>query len=343
MTLERTPVRIENLWARRWWALWAFTGLLMAPLVRAHDQDLIFVSVEAGPGEGEFVERLLLTWDTLLLLAPMGQLPPGPEALAAAQQAIEAGVWAQAPVYREQEVCLRRSTFSKLSDAVVELSAAFDCPPGEKRQVFRFLSILPAHYRIVLKGREDGFSPTASAQGQKQTLLLNGPPEPLRPMGLWLWVRLGVEHLFEGVDHLAFLLALVVVQATWRQVLTWVTSFTLAHSLTLLLASRGVLRFSEEGFRWVELAIAVSLVAVALENLLQTGLRQRVWVTFGFGLIHGLGFASVLQAYELGPSWVTGLVGFNLGVELGQAVLVALVFPLWAYWRRRNEAALIAS
>jgi hypothetical protein len=144
------------------------------------------------------------------------------------------------------------------------------------------------------------------------------------------YVRLGIAHIFTGYDHLAFLLGLLVALPLaagipLRGILGIVTAFTVAHSVTLICAGLGLLRLPE---RVVEPAIALSIVAVAVENLLRKP-RGRIWLAFGFGLIHGFGFASSLVEVGLPPRGVVpSLIAFNVGVELGQLAVVALAAPL---------------
>ena len=150
---------------------------------------------------------------------------------------------------------------------------------------------------------------------------------------------LGVEHILTGYDHLLFLAALLLVCATFREAATVITCFTVAHSITLALASLDLVRLPS---RLVEAVIAASIVFVAVENLLRQGRgRQRLaWraaVTFAFGLVHGLGFASVLRELGLGstPAGVFWpLLKFNLGVEAGQLAVAAVAFPLILLARR---------
>jgi hypothetical protein len=149
------------------------------------------------------------------------------------------------------------------------------------------------------------------------------------------WTKRGALHILRGYDHLAFLLALLLVGGTWRRVLVLITSFTVAHSLTLGAGALGWIRLDEPRQRWAEAAIAVTIVLVATENLLAVRHPYRVAATFVFGLVHGLGFATALRDYGLGASPVLSLVGFNLGVELGQASLVVMLFPLLQAVRRR--------
>ncbi len=160
-----------------------------------------------------------------------------------------------------------------------------------------------------------------------------------RPVALWEhlrdYARLGIEHIFSGYDHLSFLLALLLVipvgatgvsvRRGLGDVVRVVTAFTLAHSVTLLLAGLEVVRLPS---RLVEPAIAASILFVAVENLLRTP-RHRFVLTFAFGLVHGFGFASILREVGLPPRGVLpSLLSFNLGVELGQLAVVALVAPM---------------
>ncbi len=139
------------------------------------------------------------------------------------------------------------------------------------------------------------------------------------------FLRLGVEHILTGYDHIAFLLALIVVAPSLREVLPIVTAFTAAHSITLLLAAMRIVRLDA---RIVEPAIALSICWVAAENLFRKKAAHRWVVTFCFGLVHGFGFASVLQELIVGRTGlVVSVVSFNLGVELGQLVIFAVMLP----------------
>jgi hydrogenase/urease accessory protein HupE len=147
------------------------------------------------------------------------------------------------------------------------------------------------------------------------------------------FLLLGVEHIFTGYDHIAFLIGLLLLGGTIGELVKIVTAFTVAHSLTLALATLGVLTPSS---RVVEPLIAASIAFVGAENLWalrnrksETALRHRWMVTFAFGLVHGFGFASVLRELQLPrPVLATGLVSFNLGVEVGQIAIVLVAFPL---------------
>jgi len=163
------------------------------------------------------------------------------------------------------------------------------------------------------------------------------------------YVRHGVWHIWIGFDHILFLVSLLLpavlvrhegrwqgrdtLRASVIDVLKIVTAFTLAHSLTLTLAALGALSLPS---RLVESAIAASVVLAALNNLWPLVHRWRALVAFAFGLIHGFGFASVLADLGLPQgALVLSLVGFNVGVELGQLAIVAAFLPL-AYALRRG-------
>jgi hypothetical protein len=163
------------------------------------------------------------------------------------------------------------------------------------------------------------------------------------------YVRHGAWHIWIGFDHILFLVSLLLpavlvrregqwqgretLRASVIDVLKIVTAFTLAHSLTLSLAALGALSLPS---RLVESMIAASVILAALNNLWPLVHRWRALVAFGFGLIHGFGFASVLADLGLAQgALVLSLVGFNVGVELGQLAIVALFLPL-AYLLRRG-------
>jgi hydrogenase/urease accessory protein HupE len=153
----------------------------------------------------------------------------------------------------------------------------------------------------------------------------------------YLW--LGVEHIFLGYDHIAFLLALFFVRR-FVALLKIITAFTVAHTLTLALAALGVVSLPS---RFVESAIAVSIIYVAAENLWRRNDVERGehrWrITFAFGLVHGFGFAAVLR--ELGlPSegLIRSLLAFNLGVEIGQLAIAAACWPLLVWIGRQTWA-----
>ncbi|WP_425051690.1 HupE/UreJ family protein [Psychromarinibacter sp. S121] len=146
----------------------------------------------------------------------------------------------------------------------------------------------------------------------------------------------GFEHIIpKGLDHIVFVLGLFFFSLQFRPLLTQVTAFTLAHTVTLALASLGIVRIPA-GI--VEPLIAASIVFVGVENILRPQLGVwRTAVVFLFGLLHGLGFASVLGELGGGGSnFFARLIGFNIGVELGQLTVIALAFLTVGYWFGRK-------
>ncbi|BAY23505.1 hypothetical protein NIES2100_32700 [Calothrix sp. NIES-2100] len=138
------------------------------------------------------------------------------------------------------------------------------------------------------------------------------------------FILLGIEHIITGYDHVLFLISLLMLGGGWRYLLKVVTAFTISHSVTLSLA---VLNIVTLPVRFVESAIALTIVYVAAENFWRKGVRGRWLLTFIFGLIHGLGFAGVLKEIHLSQSNLAlSLASFNIGVEIGQIAIVSIAF-----------------
>ena len=163
---------------------------------------------------------------------------------------------------------------------------------------------------------------------------------------LLAWIRFGMDHIYTGTDHIAFVLALLLVVVLARGGPDWharrplaalrataaiITSFTVAHSISLISAALGYIALPS---RFVESMIAASVLYTAVEDIIRPDVRWRFILTFGFGLIHGLGFASQLQEQLPPDHVVVPLVCFNLGVEVGQLTIVALALPLFLIFAR---------
>jgi len=190
-----------------------------------------------------------------------------------------------------------------------------------------------------------------------QTVILRDPApvwialdEPRSFASFASFVKEGVWHIWQGIDHILFLLCLILPAVFQRRTQRWaaadslrdvckevfetVTAFTLAHSITLVISAVGLLSLPQ---RFVETAIALSVVAAALNNILRT-VDARWAVAFALGLLHGFGFSSVLIDLGLPSHELIGaLLGFNLGVELGQAAIVGALLPV-LFWIRRTLA-----
>lgn len=192
--------------------------------------------------------------------------------------------------------------------------------------------------RLILPGGEEEFLFDRSLTRLDVTVDRPKPPAPWLERATRL-VMLGIEHILSGADHVLFLVALLIGARGFWPLVQIVTAFTIAHSLTLGLAWFGVIDLPG---RLVEVAIALSIVYVALGNILSRNLGHRWALAGGFGLVHGLGFYAALRDLELAREGVvTTLLGFNIGVELGQLAIVAVVYgPLtWAARRSWYPAA----
>ena len=145
------------------------------------------------------------------------------------------------------------------------------------------------------------------------------------------FVRLGFFHILDGTDHLLFLFCLVIPFRKLRQLLMIVTSFTVAHSITLIASAFGVAPSALWFPPLIETLIAASIVYMALENIVGTASVHRRWIiTFGFGLVHGFGFSFALHEtlQFAGSHLVTSLLAFNVGVEIGQVLVLLVLVPL---------------
>ncbi len=227
--------------------------------------------------------------------------------------------------------------YSSLPDRLA-IAAPYQCSSTIERLSITYLlffDIDPKHRslgRLVLPAGEQEF-----LFDRAMTTLEVAVNQP-QPQFAWferfrriLW--LGVEHILSGYDHLLFLFALLIVAASFWTTVTVVTAFTVSHSLTLALAWFGFITLPS---RLVEGLIALSIAYVAVENILGRGARRRWLVAGGFGLVHGLGFYTVLREISLGGrDTVMTLLAFNLGVEAGQLFVVVLLYGPLVWWARQ--------
>jgi hypothetical protein len=190
----------------------------------------------------------------------------------------------------------------------------------------------------------DGIVHQAVLDASMPTAVFSAAGHPyLKTFGSFL--GLGIEHIFTGYDHLAFLVCLLIAATTLRSLVTVITSFTVAHSVTLALATFDLVIVPT---RLTESLIALSIGYVAIENLLEIRAIERYRITFLFGLVHGFGFSNVLREMQLPrASLALSLFSFNAGVELGQLAFVVAVFPLMGYtasrrWRQLRPAVSLA-
>lgn len=219
-------------------------------------------------------------------------------------------------------------------------------PAGANRVAFQFPDIIdhvvltverPDHEpatELVADGAPSSDFPVALAPGAARPTSVSKRLVNL-VLSVGQFVRLGFEHIVpRGLDHILFVLGLFLLGGRLSTLLWQVTAFTIAHSLTLGLALYGVLRLPPH---LVEPLIALSIVLVAVDNLRGAGLHWwRVAVVFGFGLVHGMGFAAALRGMGLARSeFLRALFGFNVGVELGQLAVIAAAFAAVGWWRAK--------
>lgn len=212
-------------------------------------------------------------------------------------------------------------------------------PPGAEQFVWDY----PGSYgAVAVKLRRDGDQDFTSAWLQPGEASVPFPMQGLVPERSTIetlvdYVELGYIHIVpRGLDHILFVLGLFLLSKRMRPLLIQVTCFTVAHSITLALSLYDVVALPAS---IVEPLIALSIAYVAIENLLMRGLSPwRPIVVFGFGLLHGLGFAGVLT--ELGlpqGQFITALVGFNVGVEVGQLSVILVAWLALAFWRMSEQ------
>ncbi len=214
---------------------------------------------------------------------------------------------------------------------------AGDIPPGSEAFTWRYAPAFgESALRLAMPGGEIVRADWLMAGQASAPFQLDPKLVPVRTTAEVFrdYTVLGFTHILpKGLDHILFVLGIFLLSVHWRPLLYQVTAFTVAHSITLALSLYGVVALPASV---VEPLIALSIVYVAVENIVVSGLKPwRVWVVFGFGLLHGLGFAGVLT--ELGlpkGEFLPALIAFNVGVELGQLTVIALAFLTVGLWFR---------
>ena len=207
--------------------------------------------------------------------------------------------------------------------------------------------VLENNYLTGVKDNESVISLIFSPQNLNDEVDLRG--ESIWTLGSRFIVE-GAWHIWIGIDHVLFLVALLLTAVMTRKDSQWhhvpefrtafinlisiITLFTIAHSVTLALALKGWVSLPS---RFVESVIALSVLVVASNNIRPWLRGRNWWLVFGFGLFHGLGFANVLILLVVGwESKLVSLIGFNLGVEVGQLAIVTVLFPV-LYWSRNKD------
>ena len=290
--------------------------------------------------QGRVDAQLTFFRGELLLLAPDGLAERVAES--AALQRVREAVEVRASGERCE---LRESSLRPVEEDGWRVELGWRCPAQGPRWTVRLsiLADLSAGHTHLARVSAGGRTVERVARASVPEFEVEARPSVLHQAGRFF--RLGVEHIFTGYDHLAFLLGLLLLGGTLSQLAAIVSSFTIAHSVTLGLAALGLVALPAS---LGEPAIAASVVAVAAENLwalrpgsdsttrVQEAIGRRWRLTFAFGLVHGFGFAGVLRELELPrAALAAGLVSFNVGVECGQLLLVIVAVPLLRALGRR--------
>lgn len=226
------------------------------------------------------------------------------------------------------------------NNAHVELQYAAE-PKQSVRVQSNFLDVLPDGHQQYLTVRDAGgkalFEKMLGKHDNQASLTLGNAAAATSSFAAFAdFFKLGVEHIVTGYDHLLFLFALLAVTHSFWPALKIITFFTIAHSITLACAGLNIIEIPSS---IVEPFIAVTIIYVAVENVIRGDHpKGRHWLTFGFGLVHGFGFAGVLREMEIsqGDSGILlPLLSFNLGIETGQIAVAAIVLPM--IWWLNNQ------
>jgi hydrogenase/urease accessory protein HupE len=213
------------------------------------------------------------------------------------------------------------------------------CPraPRSLRIAAPILDELSRGHRLVARAHADGATVDDVLYVGHDALTVDVGPTTSAPPpapSLAAFVAMGMEHILTGYDHLLFLFGLVLVSGRIRSLLGTVTAFTAAHSVTLAVAALGLWAPSP---RLVEPAIALSIAYVGVENFFLRDAAKRWRITLPFGLVHGFGFAGALREIDLPRAQVpSALLGFNVGVEIGQLAVMAVLLPALFLLRQRR-------
>ncbi len=243
--------------------------------------------------------------------------------------------------HRETNLMIDEHTDGKYVVLIFESDCSL-APIGKLGVDYRLFAKLDPQHRGLLKLNQNNISKTAVLVPGEAARIFEISSGKQSGAELLDFISEGVRHIWIGFDHILFLFSLLIPSVMvyqwprWRpapsfkdalrDVVNVVTAFTLAHSITL---SAAVLGYVELPSRWVESVIAVSVVLAALNNLIPLFTAKRALLAFAFGLIHGFGFAGVLAGLDLEDhSKLWSLLGFNLGVEIGQIALVLVFLPI---------------
>jgi hydrogenase/urease accessory protein HupE len=220
-----------------------------------------------------------------------------------------------------------------------EIASAHELLPKE---VIDYIQANPNASPDDIQRFVESTSPELAAKYQNQSELVDVIKN--QNIGFWhngyLFIKLGIEHILSGPDHILFVLSLLLAYTVLRKLLKLTASFTIAHSITLILAGTGILTLSS---RVVEPIIALSIAYVALSSVFLKNTKyaklaaETAPAVFLFGLFHGLGFAGLLEEIQVPENrFISSLLFFNVGIELGQIFIILLALPLVYYFRDKS-------
>ena len=320
--------------ALRWLAAFALVGAA-GGTARAHQASATYATLTVGddPAAARYEIRIATT-DLYEVLGVEGERDPTDAEVVAGRDRLLAYVTGRVEFEADGAPCRETPVSTDIIDdgghfARVVLTVTCPAPIRELALEYGlFYDLDPQHVGFVTVGDNPVAAQLTTPDDTRLVWRVGGEP----PGSLIDFVPTGVRHILEGPDHILFLLSLLLVAVVGRgpraaalYTLGIVTSFTVAHSITLIAAALGWIELPR---RLVESVIAASIVLVAVENALRAAPPHRRVVTFAFGLVHGLGFASVLRPLLPPEDVVLPLLAFNVGVELGQLGIVLVTLPL---------------
>lgn len=344
-------------------AVWLWCGALAAVAASAHDLPLDRTMngfIKIGPGQADFVVRVPLD----LLVGVPFPVEGDHYEIGTAGTAVRGalGILASNLVLWEGNVRLEPSSaigeLAPLSDLSFEnydsALAQAERPPAADTVIGYQMGYLDAHFVYAITSPNSVFaieSTLAADLGDYarlairfmpfaeagRALLINGASGRVLLNPPWYeasagFVRLGIGHILSGYDHLLFLLCLILPFRRVTSLIPVITAFTVGHSVTLIGTAYGLAPAARWFPPFIEMAIAVSIVYMAVENVVDAGLRRR-WIIAGlFGLVHGFGFADILseQLQFAGSNLLAALLAFNVGIEIGQLAVLCVFVPALA-------------
>ena len=273
----------------------------------------------------------------------------------------EVGLFENGNHLNEWEIAAARLSLpsDRSFDSYEQAIANFDNPPlPDNTELYRDQALLDVLIRYPIQSATSDFSiePDVARLGLRTTTVVRflhpdgverifeftGDPGLVRLDPRWYhaffrFVRTGFEHILDGIDHLLFVICLLIPFRRIRPLIAIVTSFTVAHTITLIASAFGLVPDALWFPPLIETLIAASIVYMAFENIVGSHWQRRWVITFGFGLVHGFGFSFALSEtlQFAGTHLLTSLLAFNLGVEIGQLLIVVLAVPI-LNWLFRN-------